>query len=88
MLDDEHLFRYLAPDGFLAYRWQGGNSEVLVHCAVVSSATATARALWSVVASHSSMAGTVRAFCGQLAGQRLTRERTRTWPATSRGCCG
>jgi predicted N-acetyltransferase YhbS len=63
LLDDEHLFCYLAPDGFLAYRWQGGNSEVLVHCATAGSA-ATARALWSVVASHSSMAGTVRAFCG------------------------
>ena len=63
MLDDEDLFCYLAPDGFLAYRWQGGHSEILVHCAAAGSA-ATARAMWSVVSSHSSMAGTVRAFCG------------------------
>ena len=62
-LDDEDLFCYLAPDGFLAYSWSGGHSEIRVYNAVAGSA-ATARALWSVVASHDSMAGTVRAFVG------------------------
>ena len=59
-LGDEHRFAYLAPDGFLAYRWQQGNDELLVERAVASSAAAT-RALWGVVASHSSIAQTVRA---------------------------
>jgi len=62
-LDDEDLFCYLADDGFLAYGWSSGNNEIVVRRAVAGSA-ATARALWSVVASHDSMAGTVRAFCG------------------------
>ena len=62
-LDDEDLFCYLAEDGFLAYGWSGGHSEIVVQRAVAGSA-ATARAMWSVVASHDSMAGTVRAFCG------------------------
>ncbi len=62
-LDDEDLLCYLAPDGFLAYSWSGGHSEIRVYNAVAGSA-ATARALWSVVASHDSMAGTVRAFVG------------------------
>ena len=53
-------FAYLAPDGFLAYRWQQGNDEILVERAVASSAAAT-RALWGVIASHSSIAQTVRA---------------------------
>ena len=63
LLDDQDLFCYLADDGFLAYTWSGGHSEIVVCCAVAGSAP-TARALWSVVASHDSMAGTIRAFCG------------------------
>jgi predicted N-acetyltransferase YhbS len=62
-LDDEDLFCYLADDGFLAYAWSGGHSEIQIYNMVASSA-ATARALWSVIASHDSMAGTVRAFVG------------------------
>jgi predicted acetyltransferase len=62
-LDDEDLFCYLADDGFLAYTWSGGHSEIQVYNVVAGSA-ATARALWSVIASHDSMAGTVRAFVG------------------------
>ncbi len=33
-------------------------------CCAVAGSAPTARALWSVVASHDSMAGTIRAFCG------------------------
>ena len=59
-LGDEHRFAYLAPDGFLAYRWQQDHDELLVERALASSA-ATTRAIWGVVASHSSIAHTVRA---------------------------
>ena len=62
-LSDEQRFAYLAPDGFLAYRWQQGNDQLLVERAVASSAAAT-RALWGIVASHSSIAGTVQATVG------------------------
>jgi hypothetical protein len=62
-LGDEDRYAYLAHDGFLAYRWRGGDSEILVERAIAGSA-ATARALWAVVASHSSMAGQVRAYLG------------------------
>jgi len=62
-LDDEDLFCYLADDGFLAYTWSGGHREIQIYNMVAGSA-ATARALWSVIASHDSMAGTVRAFVG------------------------
>ncbi len=53
-------FAYLAPDGFLAYRWGHGNDEIQVERAVAASA-ATTRAIWGIVASHSSIARTVRA---------------------------
>lgn len=59
-LDDENVFCYLAPDGFLAYGWHGSHREILVHRAVAGSAETT-RAIWSVVSSHASMAGQVRA---------------------------
>jgi predicted acetyltransferase len=62
-LSDESVFAYLAPDGFLAYRWQHGNDELLVERAVAISA-ATTRAMWGIVASHSSIASTVRAHVG------------------------
>jgi predicted acetyltransferase len=62
-LGDEERFAYLAPDGFLAYRWQDGHDELLVERALASSAAAT-RAMWGVVASHSSIAQTVRATVG------------------------
>ena len=62
-LSDQSRFAYLAPDGFLAYRWLNGNDEILVERAVARSA-ATTRALWAIVASHSSMAGTVRGHLG------------------------
>ena len=62
-LGDEQRFAYLAPDAFLAYRWQQGNHEILVERALAGSAAAT-RAIWGVVASHSSIAQTVRANAG------------------------
>jgi predicted acetyltransferase len=69
------LYSYLADDGFLAYRWHRGNAEILVERAIAASAQ-TARALWSVVASHSSIAETVRARVGPADSfWWLTRER-------------
>ena len=62
-LGDEDRYAYLAPDGFLAYRWRNGNDELLVERALASSA-ATTRALWAIIASHSSIAGTVRGRVG------------------------
>ena len=57
---DSGKFAYLAPDGFLAYRWNGSRKEIFIDKAVAASPE-TALALWSVVASHSSIAGTIRA---------------------------
>ncbi len=62
-LSDEQRFAYLAPDGFLAYRWQHGNDELLVERVIASSAAAI-RASWGIVASHSSIASTVQATIG------------------------
>lgn len=58
-LADGAVFSYLAPDGFLAYTWADGRA-ILVHT-LVASTPATLRDLWSIVATHSTIAGTVRA---------------------------
>jgi predicted acetyltransferase len=61
-LDDPELFSYLAPDGFLAYRWRPGDE---IHIERIIAATErTVRELWSIVASHSSIADTVTARVG------------------------
>ncbi len=74
MIDDEDIFCYLADDGCLVYAWSAGHSEIEVYCAVACSA-ATTRALWSILASHDSIATTVRAFAGPADPVRwLTRE--------------
>ncbi len=62
-LGDRSVLTYLAPDGFLAYGWHGGHDEILVQQVTAGSAQ-TARALWGIVASHATMARTVRAFLG------------------------
>ncbi len=62
-LGDDDMFAYLAADGFLAYSWQGGNREILVSQLIAGSA-GSVRALWQVVASHATMARTVRAMLG------------------------
>ena len=59
-LDDERRFSYLGADGFLAYRWRDGNEEIFVERAVAGSQAAT-REIWSLLASCSSIARTVRA---------------------------
>ena len=60
---DIDRYAYLAPDGFLGYRWRHGHDEIFVDGVVAASAAAT-RTLWAVVASHASVADTVRAQVG------------------------
>ncbi len=60
---DTDRYAYLAPDGFLGYRWQRGHDEIFVDRVVAASA-ATTQALWAVAASNSSIAETVRARVG------------------------
>jgi predicted acetyltransferase len=59
----DDLYTYLAEDGFLAYRWHNDDHDLHVDKLVAASAVTT-RALWSVVASHSSMARTVHGLLG------------------------
>jgi predicted acetyltransferase len=58
-LAGDGLYAYLAGDGFTAYRWSSENDELFVR-PLVAASPRTYRALWSVVASHSSTARTVR----------------------------
>jgi predicted acetyltransferase len=59
-LDDVDHFAYLADDGFLSYGWADGHDQVRVDYLVAGSAT-TAREFLAILASHASMADTVRA---------------------------
>jgi predicted acetyltransferase len=54
---DSHRYAFLAPDGFAGYRWRG-NDEIFVDRVVAASADTTL-ALWSIIASHSTVADTV-----------------------------
>mgnify|MGYP001420374576 CR=1 FL=1 len=60
-LADDRPFAYLAPDGFLAYRWEGQDFFV---DELVAGSGETARALWALVGSGSSFVETVRASVG------------------------
>ncbi|WP_344948540.1 GNAT family N-acetyltransferase [Sphaerisporangium flaviroseum] len=57
-LQDEDDFAYMADDGFVLYRWSGGDIDV---DNLVAGSEATARALWSLVGTASSIATTVTA---------------------------
>jgi predicted acetyltransferase len=59
-LEDPDVFAYLADDGFLTYHWNDDLDQFVVERAVAGSAE-TARALWAVVGSGSSVVRTVRA---------------------------
>jgi len=61
---DQDRYAYLAPDGFLGYRWQGGGHQQIFVDRVVASSAATTRALWAVAASNSTVTETVRAQVG------------------------
>jgi predicted acetyltransferase len=59
-LDDPEHFAYLADDGFLSYRWAQGTDELAVEELIATSASTT-RAFWQILASHASIASTLRA---------------------------
>jgi predicted acetyltransferase len=57
------LYSYLAgDDGFAAYRWDGGGHENVLVERVHATTPESLRALWSVIASNSSVARTVTAL--------------------------
>jgi predicted acetyltransferase len=51
-------YQYIGDDAFLSYEWQHGNEGLFASCAVAGSA-ASQRALWSLLAGHSSTADAV-----------------------------
>ncbi|MEW9554300.1 enhanced intracellular survival protein Eis [Nonomuraea sp. NPDC050783] len=55
-LDDDDDFRYIADDGYLIYRWHDGDVQI---DNLVAGSAETARALWSIVGSSSSIAKNV-----------------------------
>ncbi|MEO3809136.1 GNAT family N-acetyltransferase [Sphaerisporangium sp. B11E5] len=57
-LEDDSEYGYLADDGYLVYRWDRGDLDV---DNLVAGSEATARALWSLVGSSSSVARSVTA---------------------------
>jgi predicted acetyltransferase len=59
-------YRYISDDAFLAYRWHPGNGGLTADWAVAATPGAQ-RALWSILAGHSSTADTVE---------------VRTWPGS------
>jgi predicted acetyltransferase len=59
-LDNDDNFTYLADDGFLSYRWADGHKELRVDLLAAGSA-GTSRTFWRILASHATMAETVRA---------------------------
>jgi predicted acetyltransferase len=58
-LGDEKVFCYVADDGFVVYAWDDGDLRV---DELVAGSEPTARALWSVVGSGSSIARAVHAY--------------------------
>lgn len=80
-LDDSDVFGYAADDGFVVYGWQG--KDLVVYQLVAGSA-ATAKALWAVVGSSSSVVDRVHAYVApddpvhQLLGECVVQEVTLT----------
>ncbi len=62
-LAEEDQFSYLADDGFLSYGFDGGSRAIEVGYFAAGSA-ATARALWGILGSHSTVTRMVTAFLG------------------------
>jgi predicted acetyltransferase len=56
---DAGTYRYVSDDAFLAYRWKQG-TEVLAADWAVAATQAAERAMWSILAGHSSIADTVQ----------------------------
>jgi predicted acetyltransferase len=62
LMDDDNLFCYLGDDAFVCYGWSA-RREITVYFAAACTAAAT-RAVWSLLASHGSIAETVHAVAG------------------------
>ncbi|MFZ2043911.1 MAG: sterol carrier protein domain-containing protein, partial [Trebonia sp.] len=56
------LYTYRTTDGFAAYRWDGGGDDAVFVEHLHAASRESLRALWSVVASHSSTASTVSLY--------------------------
>jgi GNAT superfamily N-acetyltransferase len=63
-LGDRDMFSYIAEDGFLGYRWHGGTSKAIIIEVLQARSAQTAKALWRIVASHSSVTDVVYAMVG------------------------
>jgi predicted acetyltransferase len=57
------MYAYLTDDGFAAYRWADANKTLFVE-QVRAASPGSLRALWSVIASHGSTVGKIRARVG------------------------
>jgi predicted acetyltransferase len=53
------MYTYRTTDGFAAYRWDGGDDDALLVEHLHAASRGSLRALWSVIASHSSTASAV-----------------------------
>jgi GNAT superfamily N-acetyltransferase len=62
-LGDDELFSYLTDDGFLSYGFDGSSRAIEVSYFAAGSA-ATAKALWGILGSHSTVTKTLTAFVG------------------------
>ncbi len=79
LLANDDIYTYLAEDGFLAYGWAGGDEAMNVHRCVAGSPE-TARALWSIVGSGSSVAQSVSAYVSPADPMLwLLRDRSKEW---------
>ena len=62
LLDDEDVYSYLSDDAFVCYGWSPRH-EITVYFSVACTPAAI-RAVWSLIASHASIAETVHAVAG------------------------
>jgi predicted acetyltransferase len=62
LMDDDELFSYLGDDAYVCYGWSG-QGELTVWFAAAATAEGT-RSIWSLIASHSSIAEKVHAVAG------------------------
>lgn len=63
-LDGDHLFAYLAADGFLGYGWHGPSDKAIRVEMLQAGSAETARDLWGIVASHASVTQVIHAAVG------------------------
>ena len=62
-LAEPDMYAYLCDDGFTSYHWHDGNNALFVQ-RVQGISAETVRELWSVIASHATIAETIHAWAG------------------------